>query len=702
MRGLPRFHWLAWSLLLPMLALSTARAANESIAIALTVRGAAEVKQDTAQWAPLAFGAVLNDSDQVRTGPDGFIALAFTDDGTQIKLRPNTNVTVTAQRGDDLALSKKVVIQVGELLSEVKKQKGSMEVNTPTSVASVKGTAFWTMVDPTGGTTVITLEGLVELFNMISGTSVQVPVGQYATSSASGRISARPMSPAIQVPTWNPEEQQPPQQPQEEQQQEEQQPEEPGAPPGEGEAAPSGGGGGGGGGLGIGGAVGSTILDDGKNYQYLSLRPDISIWKFGLGLDLPLYFDPQGGIRQDEWDFKSIDDVINKIYYLRFNKPGDPTYVRIGSLDNITLGYGLIMRDYSNAIEWPKVRRPGLHFQKKIGHFGVEGLVNNLNEFSPPTGMKGPGVLGGRLTFETKFGLPLVFGATVVNDANMFLGIQDQDKDGIPNPFDVFPGKNDKEIIAQAKQPFIVNPATGELDTSAIRTLIDLGALKNILAAPMDFKDSSASVMEYGVDIGIPLIRREKMQLWIYGQYAQILDYGAGITAPGLKFKLGPVSLGAEYRMFGKEFMPEFFNYSYEIDRVVWSEADSTYKKKTDQLADLPTATGYFVDAGVALGNLFNIYASYQAMDFGEGLPSKNIFGSASINPDLVPKLGLAEAYYYQPNADKLFESTDGTVAGYRIGFEMGGGFMLVMDNKSIYRNGNWEKVMTVETQFMF
>lgn len=699
MRGLPRFHWLVWGLLLSISVISTARAANESIAIALTVRGAAEVKTDSSTWIPLAFGAVLNDSDQVRTGEDGFIALAFTDDGTQIKLRPNTSVTVTAERKDDLALTKKVAIQVGELLSEVKKQKGTMEVSSPTSVASVKGTQFWTMVDPSGGTTVITVEGLVEVFNMVSGTSVQVPAGQYATSSASGRISARPMSPAVQVPTWAPDEEQQPEQPQEEQQQEEQQPTPEQGGTGGGET-PSGGGGGGGGGLGIGGAVGSTILEDGKNYQYISLRPDIKIWRFGIGLDLPLYFDPQGGIRTNEWDFNSVDDVINKIYYLRYNKPGDRTYVRVGALEHITLGYGLIMRDYSNAIEWPKVRRPGIHFQKKIGAFGLEGMVANINELSPANDMKGPGLVGARGTFEMKLGLPIIFGVSAGYDGNQYLGIKDQDGDGVPDQFDQFTG-NDKEKVLEALNQFR-DPNTGIIDTTAIRNLIDIGALKDILTKPLDYKDSTKSVAIVGVDVGIPLIRKENMQLWIYGQAAQIANYGMGISAPGLKFTLGPVSLGAEYRMFGKEFMPEFFDYSYAINRVVWDAVDSTYKVKTSQLDTLKSASGYYVDAGIKLGNLFNLYAAYQAMDYGQTSTIKTLYGNASLNPKLVPKLGLAEAYYFQPNADKVFESTDGTVWGYKIGFEMGGGFMLVMDNKSIYRNGSWEKVMTVETQFMF
>ncbi|MBM3325163.1 MAG: hypothetical protein FJY66_05800, partial [Calditrichaeota bacterium] len=45
------------------------------------------------------------------------------------------------------------------------------------------------------------------------------------------------------------------------------------------------------------GAVGAVIID-GKVYQQFSLRPDIPLGKFGIGLDLTLYFDENGKVRR--------------------------------------------------------------------------------------------------------------------------------------------------------------------------------------------------------------------------------------------------------------------------------------------------------------------------------------------------------------------------------------------------------------------
>ena len=47
--------------------------------------------------------------------------------------------------------------------------------------------------------------------------------------------------------------------------------------------------------------MGSATID-GKLYNQVSLRPELSFGKLGLGLDLVLYMDNEGNIRQDEWD----------------------------------------------------------------------------------------------------------------------------------------------------------------------------------------------------------------------------------------------------------------------------------------------------------------------------------------------------------------------------------------------------------------
>jgi len=684
--------------LLQLFSLSAMAQDSEAIALALVVKGNAEIKHGIQEWKTLEFGEVLVDSDQVRTGDDGFIALAFTDDGSQIKIRPNSMATLKGSRLEDMTLSKQVVMGIGELLADVKKQKGAVQVSTPTSVASVKGTSFWVILNENGETTVVTLEGLVELANNVSGTSRLVSAGRFGVSGPDGSLDVATTGPDTYVPGWDEEPDEPDTEPQGDStpsdttstEEPEVEPEPDSAPP----QAPAGrdeGSGGGGLGLNMNGAVGATVID-GETYQYFSFRPDIQFGKFGIGLDLSFYFDAEGNMLEGGWDEGA--DVIDKIYYVRYGQLRDPLYVRVGALDNVTFGYGLIMNRYSNAIEWPQVRRVGLHTQINKGPFGVEAIVNNFREISDP------GLVGTRFTYEWKVGLPVVFGATYMMDGNQFLGAPDDDDDGIPDPFDQFPGKHDgDEIIG----------LNSNLDPADITFLIENGHLPDINNPPPSIDDEKDDIGIWGVDIGIPIIRKEHMNLWIYGQMAQIMDYGSGITAPGLSFNLGPFRAGAEYRIFEKQFMPEFFNLGYEIERVTLKE-DSTiyYMTKEEILTHIPSSSGYFVDAGISISNLFDIYAAYQQLsydddDSGIEFPSKTFFARASVNTEPIPKLGLAQAYYHQPRADDIFDTeTDGTTLGYKFGLEMSAGMMIVFDHKTIYRNGEPEKITTVETVMTF
>ena len=101
------------------------------------------------------------------------------------------------------------------------------------------------------------------------------------------------------------------------------------------------------------------VIINGKIYQQFGMRPDIPFGKFGVGLDLTFRFDEDGNFKDDEWD--EGRDYIDKLYYLRYGLPGDPFYLRVGALDNVTLGYGLIMRRYANTIQYPEVKRIGVY-----------------------------------------------------------------------------------------------------------------------------------------------------------------------------------------------------------------------------------------------------------------------------------------------------------------------------------------------------
>ena len=65
--------------------------------------------------------------------------------------------------------------------------------------------------------------------------------------------------------------------------------------------------------FGMGLGVGSATID-GTLYNQLALRPEINIAGVGIGLDLVVYMDNEGNVREDEWDFKSDPDLISVSY----------------------------------------------------------------------------------------------------------------------------------------------------------------------------------------------------------------------------------------------------------------------------------------------------------------------------------------------------------------------------------------------------
>jgi len=162
---------------------------SKGIALALKVNGDVKLKKAGGDRViPLKFGAVLDDGDWIRTGDDGFAVLIFTDDKSQIKLTARTEITIEGKRDASSNISKRISLEVGQLLAKVEQQKGTMQIATPTSVASVKGTEFWVIVFDDGTTQVVTLQGLVELLNVQSGRIVDVKPGERGESGRDGNV----------------------------------------------------------------------------------------------------------------------------------------------------------------------------------------------------------------------------------------------------------------------------------------------------------------------------------------------------------------------------------------------------------------------------------------------------------------------------------------------------------------------------------
>lgn len=156
------------------------------VAIVLKSIGDSQAKQAKG-WSKIAKGSQLYSGDEVQTKKDGYAAVMFVDDKSIVKVKPNSVLKIQGTR-EGKSISKQLVMDVGEMFVKVSKQKGSFQVATPTSVASVKGTEFW-ILEGTGGTTIIGLEGIVELVNKTSGQTANVNAGQTGNSGTDGNVT---------------------------------------------------------------------------------------------------------------------------------------------------------------------------------------------------------------------------------------------------------------------------------------------------------------------------------------------------------------------------------------------------------------------------------------------------------------------------------------------------------------------------------
>ena len=158
------------------------------IAVATNIKGLVEImpagKKDFINLKP---GTILSDGDKVRTGSKGFAAIIFIDDKSTLKLKENSEAVITGQRSA-ASISKKINMDSGTVRATVTKQNTDFVIQTPTSVASVKGTDFWLITNPEIGDQIIGIEGIVGLTNNETGQEVDVTEGMSGISTPDGNI----------------------------------------------------------------------------------------------------------------------------------------------------------------------------------------------------------------------------------------------------------------------------------------------------------------------------------------------------------------------------------------------------------------------------------------------------------------------------------------------------------------------------------
>ena len=696
-------------------------------------------------------GQAVSNGDAIRVGEASFAVVIFLDDKSVVKIRENTDFQFV-----ETSNTRSLIIEQGTTLHNVnsKDRKKAYRVETPVSVASVKGTQFSAFHDAVAGVDkFVGKTGNFDVFNTISGMTVNVGAGQKAVSNALGQLIPAPAEPGDypedpegESPDDSQEEQDEPEdqddqqeqdnepetqeEPQTEEPSTEQEPEperssdssEPQAdqPSTEQEPEPSAKKP-----LNLGLGVGSATID-GVIYNQVALRPELSFGKLGIGLDLVMYIDNEGGIRKDEWDEAS--DFIDKFLFIRWGQKSDPFWFKWGSLNNVTIGYGGLLAGYSNMMEFPSVRKVGINTGVSFGNFGTELFLSNMKDFS-----RGGTLMGLRGTYKLSDAIPLTFGLNFIMDMNQFSGLKDVDGDTYPDMFDDFPTDKDYWNDTDGDGIADVNGGTKEpengwdIDGDGDNIIDSADSDLTLKSTPFSLKDNKATAQGFAFDLGYPILRGKSLSLEAYMEFNKLIfpavagdAYysrkamgGTGITVPGVRASLFSfLNVSFEYRIKQGFFAPQFFDGSYDLSRVVaeFSE-DGTVIRTKDQvvLVDSSNTSGMYGSASANLFNLVSFSASYASMK-GEGDVEFNSFNARfDINAENIPKLSVAQAYYLRNNDKNPFDfsnPTMNTIFGYKVGYEVSKGVSLIWDFRQYYRDTGTGlepvKQTTIETAFDF
>lgn len=279
-------------------------------------------------------------------------------------------------------------------------------------------------------------------------------------------------------------------------------------------------------------------------YQSLSLFPDVSYGNLAVGLAITLNVSTGGEIRRADWvptDFQNFLQIyLAKINDIRWGLKGDPLFLTLGSFDDITLGDGFIVGDYTNMYFLPQDRHLGLEADVDGALFnfpfvGVETFAGNLALMD---------VLGGRFFVRPLAGTD------------------------IPTLKDVELGATLAGDTASA------NPLSSTIEPSAV--------------AP------SSPVYVFGGDISVPiLISRDTFSLTAFTDVASINSQAVGGMAGVGGRIISIFTYGAQLRLMQASFIPDYFGPLYDVSRFT--------NLQYVQSGVSGSTLGYLVSGGVSL-----------------------------------------------------------------------------------------------------
>ncbi|HKJ86001.1 MAG TPA: hypothetical protein VKA06_07990, partial [Spirochaetia bacterium] len=304
------------------------------------------------------------------------------------------------------------------------------------------------------------------------------------------------------------------------------------------------------------------------------------------------WYKPEGN---NEWSFGSdqdwsgeplvaladlAGDLALKIKFVEWGDMRDPFFFKIGNLNTLQLGHGLLMRNYANDTDFPAIRRVGLNVGYDFGRFGFEALTNDL---------AAPEIFGTRLYARPFGGFPLAIGVSGVSDIAPASDLPEFDAD-------------DNAVFAteRAVDPIFVNVAL-DLDLPVIErdalSLIVFGDVGGLLP----YLRNSAGTLESGFQTqALTQETADGTELRNYGIAAGIFG-----NAAILDYRL-------EFQNYHGIFEPAFYDANYDRTRGEKVRDTVAYLQNPDSDAFVNETLGVYGEAGFTIADLVRLDAGYR------------------------------------------------------------------------------------------
>ena len=340
-----------------------------------------------------------------------------------------------------------------------------------------------------------------------------------------------------------------------------------------------------------------------QTYAKAVFQPTFSLGKLKMSLYLPIiyqddmfntsdWYRPAGN---DEWSFgrdqvglgnQIIDatrDVLLKIRYVEYGRQRDPFFLKVGNLDDITIGHGLVMQNFSNDADFPAVRHVGLNFGVDGAGGGFEFMANDLAPQIVGGDIEPPDIMGTRLYIRPIPGFRAALGISTIVDLDPA-----RDFPGGPgaagNPIFITPG-------VDLDLPFV------ESDFFGLVMFADGAVLLPYLqSAPTAFPGLNA-----GFQTKAFLDSSAKMPLKNWGTAAGIFG---NLIIPDFTYRL-------QYQLYTGNFVPQMYDASYERTRAQIVYNTLSYLTNNPAAEDAWNM-GVYGEGGFALGKLFSLNLGYE------------------------------------------------------------------------------------------